>query len=241
VKQFFKQYIPYYKGYKKQFFFAVVGMLMVSIGTSGTAYVIKPVLDEIFINKDTFMLQILPFAVIFLYALKGFGRYIQTYYISYIGSDIIRIITDKFLIHILKQDLQFFYNKHGGELLSRLNNDIAAIKNAVSNDIAVIIMETLTIIALICVVIYQSPKLAFFGLIVLPAIIYPLSLLAKRMKKIAHKTQEKASTLMSILGEIFNNIEIIIANNAQHTQTSEFSRQNKEMFHISMKGVKTNA
>ena len=241
MKQFFKQYIPYYKGYKKQFFFAVVGMIMVSIGTSGTDYVIKPVLDEIFINKDTFMLQILPFAVIFLYALKGFGRYIQTYYISYIGSDIIRIITDKFLIHILKQDLQFFYNKHGGELLSRLNNDIAAIKNAVSNDIAVIIMETLTIIALICVVIYQSPKLAFFGLIVLPAIIYPLSLLAKRMKKIAHKTQEKASTLMSILGEIFNNIEIIIANNAQHTQTSEFSRQNKEMFHISMKGVKTNA
>ncbi len=241
MKHFFKQYIPYYKGYKRQFFYAVVGMIMVSVGTSGTAYVIKPVLDEIFINKDLNMLAILPFAVILLYALKGFGRYIQTYYISYIGSDIIRIITDKFLKHILVQDIQFFHNKHGGELLSRVNNDIMAIKKAVSQDIAVIIMETLTIIALVGIVIYQSPKLAFFGLIVLPTIIYPLSLLAKKMKKIAHRTQEKASTLMSILGELFNNIEIIIANNAQDTQVNEFSKQNKEMFHISMKGVKTNA
>ena len=241
MKQFFKQYIPYYKEYKKYFFFTVVGMLMVAIGTSGTAYVIKPVLDEIFINKDETMLQILPFAVIILYSLKGFGRYIQTYYISYIGTDIIRIVRDKFLNHILKQDIKFFHNKHGGELLSRINNDIGAIQLAVSNHIAVIIMELLTIIALIGVVIYQSPKLAFFGLIVLPIIVYPLSLLAKKMKKIAHKTQEKASILMSILGEIFNNIEIIIANNSQNLQAKEFSIQNKNMFDITMKGVKTNA
>ena len=49
MKQFFKQYIPYYKNYKRQFFYALIGMIMVAIGTSGTAYIIKPVLDEIFI------------------------------------------------------------------------------------------------------------------------------------------------------------------------------------------------
>ncbi|MEA3384558.1 MAG: ABC transporter transmembrane domain-containing protein, partial [Campylobacterota bacterium] len=239
--KFFKQYLPYYKNYKKEFFFAIIGMIMVSIGTSGTAYVIKPVLDEIFINKDISMLEILPFVVILLYALKGFGRFIQTYFISYIGSDIIKTITDKFLEHILKQDIKFFHDKHGGELLSRITNDIGAIKKAVSNDVASIIMESLTIVALIAVVIYQSPKLAFFGLVVLPIIIYPLSKLAKRMKKIAHRTQAQASTLMSILGEIFNNVEIIIANNAQNLQTKEFKKQNQEMLKISMKGVKTNA
>ena len=214
---------------------------MVAVGTSGTAYVIKPVLDEIFINKDQEMLQLLPFAVIILYAMKGIGRYIQTYYISYIGSDIIRIIRDKFLGHILIQDIKFFNQKHGGELLSRVTNDINAIQSAVSSHIAIIIMEFFTILALIAVVIYQSPKLAFWGLIVLPAIIYPLSLLAKKMKKISHKTQEKVSALTSILSEIFNNIELIIASNSQHKQSDDFKRINKEYFKIGMKGVKTNA
>ena len=241
MRQFFKQYIPYYKNYKKQFFYAIIGMVMVALGTSGTAYVIKPVLDEIFINKDETMLQLLPFAVILLYTLKGVGKYIQTYYVSYIGTDIIRIIRDKFLSHILKQDLKFFHNKHGGELLSRINNDINAIQMAVSTTVATIIIESLTIVALIGVVIYQSPKLAFFGLVVLPVIIYPLSKLAKKMKLLGHKTQEKASTLMSILGEIFNNVELIIAANAQDKKSKEFSVQNKEMFNIQMKSVKTNA
>ena len=241
MKQFFKQYIPYYKNYKRQFFFALIGMLMVALGTSGTAYVIKPVLDEIFINKDETMLQQLPLVVVFLYALKGFGGYIQTYYISFIGSDIIRVVRDKFLSHILIQDIKFFHQKHGGELLSRVTNDISAIQSAVSSHIAIIIMEIFTIIALVFVVIYQSPMLAFYGLIVLPIIIYPLSLLAKKMKKLSHQTQEKVSSLTSILSEIFNNVEIIIANNSQKKQSEDFQKINKEYFHIGIKGVKTNA
>lgn len=241
MRDFFKQYIPYYKNYKKQFFFAIIGMLMVAIGTSGSAYVIKPVLDEIFINKDKEMLKLLPFAVVFLYALKGFGRYIQTYYISYIGTDIIRIIRNKFLTHILKQDLKFFHQKHGGELMSRITNDVGSIQKAVSSDIAIIIMEILTIIALVCVVIYQSPKLAFYGLVVIPVIFYPLSKLAKKMKKLSHKAQEIISFLTATLSEIFNNIEIIIANNAQEKQTKDFKKINNDFFHINLKGVKTNA
>ncbi|MCD4756822.1 MAG: ABC transporter ATP-binding protein/permease [Arcobacteraceae bacterium] len=241
MKQFFKQYIPYYKNYKRQFFFALIGMIMVALGTSGTAYVIKPVLDEIFINKDETMLQVLPLVVVFLYALKGFGGYIQTYYISFIGSDIIRVVRDKFLSHILVQDIKFFHEKHGGELLSRVTNDISAIQAAVSSHIAVIIMEIFTIIALVFVVIYQSPMLAFYGLVILPVIIYPLSLLAKKMKKLSHETQEKVSLLTSILSEIFNNVEIIIANNSQKKQSEDFQKINKEYFQIGIKGVKTNA
>jgi len=241
LKQFIRQYVPYYKNYKRQFVFAIIGMIMVSAGTAGTAYVIKPVLDEIFINKDETMLQILPLAVIFLYSLKGFGQYIQTYYVSFIGSDIIRIVRDKFLSHILTQNLKFFNQKHGGELVSRVTNDINAIQSGVSSYIATILLEFFTVIALIGVVIYQSPKLAFYGLIVLPIIIYPLSLLAKKMKKLSHKTQEKVSSLTSILNEIFNNIELIIASNSQKTRSNGFENTNKEYFKLNMKSVKTNA
>jgi len=241
LKQFFKQYIPYYKNYKMKFFYAIIGMIMVAVGTSGSAYVIKPVLDEIFINKDEVMLQILPFVVVVLYAMKGFGRYIQTYYISYIGSDIIRIVRDKFLTHLLVQDIKFFHQKHSGELLSRTTNDINAIQSAVSSHIAIIIMEFMTILALIGVVIYQSPKLAFYGLIVLPVVVYPLSLLAKKMKSLSHQSQEKIASLTTILNEIFSNIEIIIANNSQKKKTVDFKKLNQQFFDVNIKGVKTNA
>jgi len=238
---FIKQYLPYYKNYKKQFFYTFIGIILVAAGTSGTAYVIKPLLDEIFVNKDEQMLELLPFGIILLYAAKGFGRYIQTYYISYIGGDIIRIVRDKLLSHVLKLDLSFFNAKHGGELISRITNDINRIQSAVSNQLASIIQEALTIMSLTFVVIYQSPELAFYGLVVIPLVIYPLSFLAKKMKKLSFLSQEKNSDITSNLSETFNNIEIIKANGTENFETIKFKQHNLQSFNINIKSVKTNS
>ena len=80
MKNFFKQYIPYYKNYILQFFYAFIGITMVALATAGTAYAIQPLLDDIFINKDEQMLYLMPIIVVILYAAKGFGGYIQTFF-----------------------------------------------------------------------------------------------------------------------------------------------------------------
>lgn len=240
MKDFFKQYIPYYKDYKLKFFYAFIGMALVAGGTSGSAYVIKPLLDKIFIAKDEQMLHILPFIVVALYFAKGFGRYVQAYYISYIGQDIIRKVRNKLLKHVLTLDMDFFQKKHGGELISRITNDINRIQAAVSNQIAEFIRESLTIFALVFVVIYQSPELAFYGLVVLPLAVYPLSILAKKMKKLSFKSQESVSDITMHLSETFNNIEIIKANSTEELETEKFEKHNKNYFEISIKSVKAN-
>ena len=78
MKDLLEQYIPYLSGYKRQFFFAVLGMIAVAVGTAGTAQLIKPVLDDVFINKDMEMLKLMPFLLVGVFALKGIGGYIQT-------------------------------------------------------------------------------------------------------------------------------------------------------------------
>ena len=240
MKSFIKQYIPYYKNYIPQFIFALIGIILVAGGTAGTAYIIKPLIDDIFVNKDLEMLYIMPYIIIGIYGAKGIGRYVQVYYISYIGHDIIRVVRDKLLKHILNLDLIFFNSKHGGELISRVTHDINRIQLAVSNQIAKMIQEILTIVALVCVVIYQSAELAFYGLIVLPLIVYPLSRLAKKMKKISFSSQEKNSDLTAQLSESFNNIEIIKANSTENIELDKFKKHNYDFFRLNMKAVKTN-
>jgi ATP-binding cassette, subfamily B, bacterial MsbA len=240
MKEFFKQYTPYYKNYKSHFLFAFIGIILVSVSTASTAYAIQPLLDDIFINKDKEMLFIMPFIIIAIYTAQGFGRYIQAYYISYIGQDITRIVRDKLFSHVLTLDMDFFQKKHGGELVSRIINDINRIQQAVSNYIAEFIREVLTIFALIGLVIYHSPELAFYGLVVLPLAIYPLSLLAKRMKKLSFKSQESNSDITTSLSESFNNIEIIKANSTEKIEANKFSIHNMIFFKYNMKAVKTN-
>ena len=237
MKNFFKYYAKYYKDYKLKFFYAFVGMILVATASSATAYLIKPVLDKIFIEHDEKMLYILPFFIILAYFAKGMGSFIESYFISYIGLDIIRRIRNNMLEHILNLDLQFYFKYHTGELISRLVNDIDRIRSAVSSQIAELLRESLTTIGLLAVVIYQSPKLAFFSLIILPLVIYPVSILTKKMKKISHKTQEKNSDINSHLSEVFSNIEGIKSYNAEIYELDKFKKYNYEFFRINMKSI----
>ncbi|WP_321470822.1 ABC transporter ATP-binding protein [Halarcobacter sp.] len=239
MKKFFLYYLPYYKNYKLKIFYALIGIILVASGSAGLAYIIKPLLDKVFIAKDTEMLYIVPVLLILVQTAQGVGKYIQVYYVSYIGQDIIRITRDKLLAHILTLDIAFFQKKHGGELISRITNDITRIQSAVSDQIAGFMREILTIVGLIGVVIYQSAELAFYGLIVMPLAIYPILKLAKKMKKLSFRSQESASDITSHLSETFNNLEIIKANCTESLEIDKFIIHNKNFFNINIKSVKT--
>ncbi|BCD62478.1 ATP-binding cassette, subfamily B, bacterial MsbA [Nitratiruptor sp. YY08-26] len=234
-----KRFWPYIIKHKTKFFIAIIGMIMAAIGTSASAYVVKPILDDIFINKDEQMLKLLPPLVIFLYFLKGFGKFIQVYYTEYIGQDVIRAVRERMLASILAMQMGYFVQQPSGELISRLTNDINRIKNVVANMIPSFIRELLTIFALTFVVIYQSPKLALYFLFIMPLAIYPLSRLAKRMKKISHASQEKISDLTTHLTEIFNNIELIKAEAREPQELKRFQKHNQDFFELTIKQVRT--
>lgn len=61
MKRFFRYFLPYVKDYKLYLFYSIVGTILVAGASAASAYLVKPVLDDIFIKKDTTMLQILPF------------------------------------------------------------------------------------------------------------------------------------------------------------------------------------
>lgn len=240
MKQFFKYYLPYYKNYKFKIFLAFIGILLVAGGSAGLAYVIKPLLDEVFIARDQEMLYLVPILLIIVQTAQGVGKYIQVYFISFVGQDIIRIIRDKLLAHILTLDIEFFQKKHGGELISRITNDINRIQAAVSTQIAGLIREFLTIVALVGYVIFLNAELAFYGLVVMPLALWPISILARKMKKLSFRSQESASDITSHLTEVFNNVEIIKANSTEKSELKKFEDHNLNFFKVNIKAVKTN-
>ena len=241
MKQLFTYFFPYIKDYKREFVYAILGMIAVAVGTTASAHLLKPVLDEVFINKDREMLTLIPFAIVGVFFLKSFGKYIQTYYTIYIGSDIVRKIRNKLSLHLMYQDMAFLNRMRNGELLSRTTNDIARIQNVVSSLIPNILINAMLIVALAGYVIWQSPKLAFYFLVVMPLALFPLQILAKKMKKYSTRSQESNADLTARLTEIFNNIEIIKSNSSQTFEQQKFKEENMNFFRLTMKQNRTNA
>ncbi|MCB4742665.1 MAG: ABC transporter ATP-binding protein/permease [Sulfurovum sp.] len=242
MKQLIKYFLPYMlDGYKREFFLSILGMIAVALGTTLSAHLLKPVLDDIFINKDQQMLKLIPIAIVGVFMLKSIGRFVQTYYTVYIGDDIVRKLRNKLAKHLMYQDIGYLNRMRSGELLSRVTNDINRIQLVVSSMIPTMMVKLLLIVTLISYIIYQSPKLAFYFLVIMPLALLPLQILAKKMKRYSMRAQESNSDLTSRLTEIFNNIEVIKSNSSQNFEYERFAKENMNFFQLAIKQMKINA
>jgi subfamily B ATP-binding cassette protein MsbA len=237
--QFLRRLGPYLKDYKGRIALSFVGGAVGAAAYGAIMYLIKDVINEIFIAKDEAMLRLLPAVVIVLFFLVAAGRYLQVYELQWVGLDVVRRLRDRLLAHVLGLDMAFFGRYHGGELISRVTNDINRIRLAVTQQLAVVIREALAAMAFVVVVVYLSPRLAFWGLVVLPLAAWPLAALARRFKRLMHRSQEKDSDITTRLAEIFNNVEIIKAHTAESLELDRFERDNLEFRRINMRGVRT--
>jgi len=233
-----KYFIPYLKGYKKEYIFIVFGIIATTTATVFTAHIIKPILDDIFIAKDESMLMIIPFFLVLIYFVKSVGKYIQAYFTAFIGESVVMRLRNKMLEKILNFDLGYINSIRNGELISRINGDIMRVRYIVSDMMPELIREIITILALVGYVIYQNPVLAFYTLVILPLTFYPLTILAKKMKSTSKDSQEKSADLISKVNELFNNIEIVKANHTEKIELKAFDKENKALFKITMRGTK---
>jgi subfamily B ATP-binding cassette protein MsbA len=237
LKKIYKRYLPYIKEYKLQYFYVVVGIILTVVATTATAQIMKPLMDDMFIKRDEAMLYLIPIGLIGIYFLKAFGRYVQSVYMNYIGMHVVSRFRELLLEKIINSDMRFLYLNRSGELISRVTNDIGRIQYFVSNMLPELFRETITVISLIGYVIYLNPKLAFYSLILVPLVIYPLIAIARKLKKYSHRSQAKNADVVTRLTEVFNNSEIIKANATEAYEMKRFSLENWNFFKINMKST----
>jgi subfamily B ATP-binding cassette protein MsbA len=240
LKEIYQRYWPYIKGYKFHYAMVLIGIILTVTATAGTAHIMQPIMDNMFIKKDPQMLIFIPLLLIGIYVLKSLGRYLQSVYTNYIGLHIISRLREDLLEKIMHMDMQFLYVNRSGELISRITNDLARVQYFVSSMLPELIRESITVVALVGYVIWLNPVLAFWSLIVMPVIIVPLISITKRLKKLSHRSQEKNADVMTRLTEVFNNSEIIKANATENYELARFKQDNEYFFNINMKSTYTN-
>ncbi|EAH5690337.1 ABC transporter ATP-binding protein [Campylobacter jejuni] len=241
LKEVLIRFKPFYKRYWKQFAIAIFGMILASGGTAGSFYALEPILNYIFVEKNEALLYTVPFLLVLMYFFKNLGTYLQSFYVSFIGTDMLRVLRARVLKNVLRLDMDFFKRYRSGGLVSRCTNDINALQSIVSNIIPDFFRELLTAIGLLAVVLYQSPTLAFFALVILPLAIFPLVWFAKKLKKYARNIQETNSDLLSYLGEIFSNIELIKANDNEKKESDKFAKHNDTLCKLNLKSARIDA
>ncbi|MBI3802823.1 MAG: lipid A export permease/ATP-binding protein MsbA [Nitrospirae bacterium] len=203
---------------------------MVALLTAAYAWLVRPVLDDVFIRKDVKMLMLLPVTIIVVAFLKGAFNYGQAYLVRYIGNRIIADIRKNLYHHILLLPIGFHAKNATGKLMSRVINDVGLMQTAVSTVVKDLFQQTLTMAALTAVIFYQNWQLALASVVAIPFATYPMIRVGRRLRKIARMGQEKIGDLTSVLQETFAGIRIVKAFGREDFETERFEKKNLNYF-----------
>jgi len=237
LKNRHKHILSLVKENKLRLFLAMVCMLVIAISTSATAFLVKPVLDDIFFNKDHQMLIIIPIAVILIYFLRGLGSYGQEYLMNYVGEGIIRNLRNDLYDRIQDLPLAFFHKEKTGVLMSRITNDVNIIKAMVSTAVTGSLKDSFTIVGLTLVIFYRDWKMALFAFVVLPLAFFPLVEFGRRVRRVSTGCQESMADLNSFLHETFAGNKIVKAFGMESYEKKRFFEKTFRLFKIEMKAV----
>ncbi|MEN6332457.1 MAG: lipid A export permease/ATP-binding protein MsbA [Smithella sp.] len=237
----FKRLLKMAKKYYILLSLAMLCMLVAGALQSAQALLVRPILDDIFLGKNPNALKWIPLAVIGIFLVKGACNYGQTIMMNFIGLRIVTNMRNKLYEQIQRQSLAFFTQHPTGILMSRITNDVASIQSASSEAVTSLIRDTVTLVSLIGVVFYTDWKLAIVATIVFPLAIYPISVLGKKMRKVATSTQITMGTLTSLLQETISGTRIVKAFGMEKYENERFAAENERLFKLNMKTVSVNA
>ncbi len=237
LKNRHKRLLALIKKNKFRLFLAMACMLVIAVASSATAFLVKPVLDDIFFNKDTTMLKIIPLVVVLIYFLRGLGMYGQDYLMNYVGENVIKDLRNDLYNRIQDLPIAFFHKEQTGVLMSRITNDVNIIKAMVSTAVTGSLKDSFSIVGLTFVIFYRDWKMALIAFVVLPIAFFPVVEFGRRVRRISTGWQEAMADLNSFLHETFAGNKIVKAFGMESYEKKRFFDKTLDLFKLEMKAV----
>jgi len=241
LKQRYRQLLGYIRESWAMLAIAMGCMVVVAATTSATAFVVKPVLDEIFMKKNAGMLTIIPALVMSIYVLRGAAMYGEEYLMHYVGERIIKHFRDNLYDKISDLPLAFFHQQKTGVLMSRVTNDVHIIKNMISSAVTGSLRDFFTIVGLIFVIFYRDWQLALIAVVVLPVAFFPIYEFGRRVRRFSTRSQESMADLNAFLHETFAGNKIVKAFGMEAFEKERFFARSKKLFRFEVKTFRAKA
>src|SRR6266545_383255 len=214
---------------------------LVAAFTGAYAWLVRPAIDEVFINRNETWLILLPVVLMAVSALKGVASYGQTYLMVYVGTRVVTDIRQQLFGHLMRLPISFHLQNPSSRMMSRVINDVNWIQNAVSGVLKDLFQQSLTFLVLLGVVFYQNWRLTLLSIVVIPLSVYPMVRFGARLRRLATTGQERTADMSTALQETLTGIRIVKGFTREAAEDRRFARVNEAYCRTWMKSTQVSA
>jgi len=233
----FFRLLRYARPYRARLIGALAAMVLYAGAAAGVVYLLTPIFDKALV--DPTQLGPIALAIVGVYLTKGLGAYLSSYLMTDVGQLVVRDLRNQLFGHVLGQSAAFFSRRSTGQLMSRVNNDVAQVQQAVSQTVGDLIREGMALLAYVGLLFYYDARLALVCLTGAPVLIYPLVRLGQRVRKTTRRSQEEVEMLNHLTAEAFSGHRIVKAFGAEEREAARFRDASQHVYRTNMKVTST--
>ena len=239
--QVYKRLLGYAWQYSSVFILAVIGMAVVASTEAGLAWIIKPMLDGSFVEKDPEVIRWLPFAFIGIFIVRGLAGFVSTYGMEHVGRNIIRDMRKQMFIRLMRLPTAFYDRNSSGQLTSKLIYDVERVAQAATKAVTIVVRDTFTIIGLLILMFYTSWKLAIIFLVLGPTITILVVAVSKRFRRISQRIQASMGNVTQLSQQITEGHRVVKIFSGEDCEDKQFAKANEFNRRQNMKLAATRA
>lgn len=229
------------KPYRRRLIISAMAMVIVAGCNGATTWLIKPVIDQIFDQKNQKYLLLLSFAYPVLFFIKGSFDFLQTYLMGAVGQKVIRDLRVSLFQHFMSLDQRFFHTSKTGELASAISSDVQLVQVAVTKALTGLIQHLLSILVLTGVIFYLDWRMASMACIAFPLAVIPLSKFGKMIRHYSKKGQENVGTLTSRVVDAVKGVRVVQVFQMEAAEVNSFAQEADQLYHNLVRRVRTQA
>src|SRR3954447_11845985 len=220
---------------------ALLFMAVAGGSTALRAWLMEPVLDRIFIAKDSSLLLLIAGAALALAIVKSLADYGQTVLMNRVGQRVITDVQTAMFGCLIRSDLAYFQTHPSGILISRFMNDVWLLRSAASNVLAGIGKDAVTVVFLVAVMFYQDWSMALVAFIALPLAIRPIVGIGRRMRRVSANTQVEQGQLTTLLNQTFQGARYVKAYGMEAYEQSRAASLFERLYRLVDRAIRTRA
>src|SRR5262245_25639809 len=202
------------------------------------AWLVKPVMDEVFVNRDLTMLKLVPLAVLAVSIVKGAASYGEGYFIASASERAVARLRREVYAHIQGMPVSFFISQHSGELQARVVTDVNRVARLFSYLVVDTVRRSGTIAAMLVVMFVRSWALALVAVVIFPALAVAMWALGRQLYRINRRTRERVGELFVVLQESFTGAKIVKAFGREQSEQKRWNRLNRRLLDLALKDIK---
>jgi subfamily B ATP-binding cassette protein MsbA len=221
--------------YRWALFGGIVGMVVGGLADAALVKLTGPMIDELFVHHNRALAVVIPLAIIGVFLASGLASFASGYSSQWVSNKVILDLRREMFAKVLRLPPPFFDEVPTAQLVTRFTFDVNNLAAASTSVLTILVRDSVTVAALLAVLLYSNWKLTLIAFVVIPPIAIVVRAFSRRLRQMSRESQRAVGGIAEVLDEAIANQRVVRIFGGQGYESERFEQAGQKIRRFAMK------